>query len=154
MNVFRLTRSKYQHDFSGRGAAISGARWNSAGTEIIYTSESRALAMAEVAVHVALHELPDDYIMLEISIPDDIVFAPEIDPEQLPADWKQFPPSLSTQLIGDRFIDANDHCLLRVPSAIVKGDYNILINPQHPDFAKISITDADDFPFDRRFIPY
>lgn len=154
MKVFRLTRSKYSDDFSGRGAAISGARWNSRGTEIIYTSESRALAMAEVAVHLSLNELPDDYLMLEITIPDSMVFAPEIDLATLPVDWKQFPPSISTQQIGDRFVEANEHCVLRVPSAIVKGDFNILINPQHADFFQIGITGTDDFPFDRRLIPH
>jgi len=154
MKVYRLTRRKHAGEFSGKGAALCGARWNSKGTEIIYTSESRALAMAEVAVHLSLDNLPEDFIMLEIDIPDELVFAPQILPESLKADWNWFPHSISTQLIGDRFIRENAFCLVRVPSAIVKGDCNILINPAHADFSKITIASMNDFPFDRRLISH
>jgi RES domain-containing protein len=152
MKVYRLTRKRHLEEFSGKGAALCGARWNSKGTEIIYTSESRALAMAEVAVHLSLDNLPDDFVMLEIDIPDKLAFAPPILVDALDKNWNWFPHSQSTQVIGDRFIRENLHCTVRVPSAIVKGDCNILINPHHADFKKITITNVDDFPFDRRLI--
>jgi RES domain-containing protein len=152
MKVYRLTRKKHLGEFSGKGAALCGARWNSKGTEIIYTSESRALAMAEVAVHLSLDNLPDDFVMLEIDIPDKLSFAPPVSVNLLEKDWNWFPHPPSTQLIGDRFIRENAHCVISVPSAIVKGDCNILINPNHADFRKITITNIDDFPFDRRLI--
>lgn len=52
--AYRLARKKYPVELSGRGAALRGARWNSPGTEIIYTARNRALAMAEVAVHLTI----------------------------------------------------------------------------------------------------
>ena len=73
MRVFRLSKRKYSKELNGKGAAKSGNRWNSKGTEIIYTAESRALAMAEVAVHLTLATLPSDYVMIEIEIPDNII---------------------------------------------------------------------------------
>lgn len=152
MKVYRLARLKHLSEFSGKGAALCGARWNSKGTEIIYTSNSRALAMAEVAVHLSLDNLPQDFVMLEIDIPDKLSFAPAILPASLPSDWNQFPHPLSTQLIGDQFVQEQQFCVVLVPSAIVRGDSNILINPNHPDFNKIRITGQENFPFDRRII--
>ena len=73
MEVFRLSREKFSTVLSGIGAAIKGARWNSVGTEIIYTAANRSLAMAEVAVHFSVSTIPDDYVMITIFIPDDVL---------------------------------------------------------------------------------
>lgn len=151
MLVYRLARQKHGLYLSGKGAAMAGGRWNSTGVEIIYTAESRALAMAEVAVHLTLATLPDDYFMLVIEVPDS--FSCELlDENTLPDGWKQHPPLFTTQHIGDAFIYQQATCLLKVPSAVVKGDYNILINPHHPDFASIKILHSEPFPFDKRII--
>lgn len=149
MKVYRLTRSKYSIDLSGKGAAKSGNRWNSKGVEIVYCAESRALAMAEVAVHLTIATLPGDYLMSEIDIPDSISIE-SFKENDLPGDWNIFPHSVSTQRIGDDFIYSTNTCVLKVPSAVVKGDFNYLINPNHPDFKQIKIVDSYVFPFDRR----
>lgn len=149
MNGFRLTRKKYPIELSGKGASIVGARWNSKGTEIIYCAESRALAMAEVAVHLSLATLPSDFVMLEIDIPKDISME-VILVENLASNWNVFPFDFSTQLMGDDFVRRNTACVLKVPSAVVQGDCNFLINPYHPDFKTIKIIGQTDFPFDKR----
>jgi RES domain-containing protein len=149
MEVFRLARKKYPIELSGKGASIAGARWNFKGTEIIYTAQSRALAMAEVAVHLSLATLPKDFVMLTVEIPD-AVLVETLDPKKLHADWNVFPNSFTTQILGDEFIKTNEFCVLKVPSAVVKGDFNFLINPFHKDFKLIQITAKEDFPFDKR----
>jgi RES domain-containing protein len=149
MRVFRLSKRKYSKELNGKGAAKSGNRWNSKGTEIIYTAESRALAMAEVAVHLTLATLPSDYVLIEIEIPDNIIIK-EIILKELDEDWNNHPPNSNTQKIGDEFIDSIKECLLKVPSAVVQGDSNYLINPHHTDFKKIKIIEITDFPFDKR----
>lgn len=149
MEVFRLTRKKYPVGLSGKGASISGARWNSKGTEVIYTAQNRALAMAEVLVHLSLATLPSDFVMLTIDIPDD-VFVEVLNIGKLSMDWNIFPCTFETPLLGDDFIRRNEACVLKVPSAVVKGDFNFLINPYHADFDKIKITEQVDFPFDKR----
>lgn len=149
MEVFRLARKKYPIVLSGKGAAMCGARWNSKGTEIIYTAQSRALAMAEVAVHLSVATLPSDFVMLTIHIPDTMTIS-EIKVLDLQSDWNVFPSSFQTAGIGDRFIQQNDFAILKVPSAVVKGDYNFLIHPLHPDFKQIKIIEQVDFPFDKR----
>ena len=149
MEVFRLSRKKYSNSLSGLGASIKGARWNSPGTEIIYTSSNRSLAMAEIAVHFTLATLPNDYKMLTINIPDNISVL-EIDEDNLSKGWNAFPHPVFTQKYGDEFIRENKFCLLKIPSAVTKGDFNILINPFHLEFRQIKIIKVEDFPFDRR----
>lgn len=149
MIVFRLSKKKYAKDFNGKGAAMFGNRWNSKGIEIIYTAESRALAMAEVAVHLTLATLPSDYVMIEIEIPEKIKFD-TVDSKKLNWNWNSFPHKMDTQLIGDQLIHENKWCLLKVPSAVVKGDFNVLINPYHAGFKKIKIVKITPFPFDER----
>ena len=149
MRVFRLSRKKYPVELSGKGSSKSGNRWNSKGTEIIYCAGSRALAMAEVAVHLTIATLPRDFVMLQINIPETVSIE-NLDENRLPEGWNNFPHLRTTQKIGDDFVRANKHCVLKVPSAVVKGDFNYLINPHHPDFSKIRIEDYTDFPFDER----
>lgn len=149
MNGFRLARKKYPIALSGKGASIAGGRWNSKGTEVIYCAESRALAMAEVVVHLSLANLPSDFVMLQIAIPNDVSME-KVEVADLEPNWNIFPFDLSTQLLGDEFVRRNTACVLKVPSAVVKGDCNFLINPYHPDFKKIKIIEQSDFPFDKR----
>ncbi len=149
MLVFRLSRKKYPVELSGKGSSKSGNRWNSKGTEIIYCAGSRALAMAEVAVHLAIATLPGDFVMMEINIPESVVIK-NLDKDKLPDGWNNFPHLRVTQKIGAEFVRSNTHCVLKVPSAVVKSDFNYLINPRHPDFLKISIENYTDFPFDER----
>lgn len=149
MEVFRLSREKFSSVLSGVGAAIKGARWNSVGTEIIYTAANRSLAMAEVAVHFSISTIPDDYVMITIFIPDDISIK-KITVSELPQNWNTFPHPLSTQIVGDKFIIENKYCVLQIPSSVTQGDYNFLVNPNHVDFKKIKITDIVRFTFDQR----
>jgi len=149
MEVFRLVRKKYRIELCGKGAAISGARWNSKGIEMIYCAQNRALAMAEVLVHLTFATLPSDFVMLTISIPDEVLIV-VLNPKKLNIDWNVFPSTFETPILGDDFIKKNEACVLKVPSAVVKGDFNYLINPSHPDFSKIKIVEQANFPFDKR----
>jgi RES domain-containing protein len=151
MKVYRLSRKKYAGELSGKGAALSGNRWNSKGVEMIYTSESRALAMAEVIVHLSLAVLPKDFVLLEIEIPDAIPIK-KLNPKKLAKNWNVFPHHPATQQIGDAFIRDGEYAVLQVPSAVVNGDSNFLINPFHPAFKKIKIISQHPFLFDQRLI--
>jgi RES domain-containing protein len=149
MKVYRLVRECFMNDFSGKGASLFGGRWNSIGTEIIYTASNRSLAMAELVVHLTLATLPDDFYMLEILLPTKSS-KKKIDPIDLPENWNAFPSNNLCAKIGDDFINQNKYLLLEVPSAVTKGDFNILINPFHKDFKKVKILSSEKFPFDKR----
>lgn len=149
MKVYRLGRKKYPDHLSGRGAAMASNRWNSKGVEMVYTAENRALALAEVSVHFSVGTLPSGYVMIEIHIPDELEIA-VINPDELPEDWNSFPHIKATRELGDAFIYKKEKVACKVPSAVVKGEYNILINPNHPDIDRIEVTEITDFPIDRR----
>ena len=111
MIVFRLSKSKYAKDLSGKGSEKSGGRWNSKGIALLYTSESRALCTTEIAVHTPLGNIPNDYEIISIEIPDDIKIKILV---ELPNDWKSFPHSHSTQEIGDKFVKAEKFLVIKV----------------------------------------
>ena len=69
MQLYRLCRQRYA-ELTGFGAKKTGGRWNRKGIAALYTAQNAALAVLEVLVHLDKAELPDDYVMLEISIPD------------------------------------------------------------------------------------
>jgi RES domain-containing protein len=70
--------------------------------------------------------------------------------KRLPKDWKTFPHSNSTQLIGDKFLKEQKFLVLKVPSATVQGEFNYLINPRHKNFNHIKIVKIENFNFDER----
>ena len=149
MEVFRLVREKNALPLTGKGAALKGARWNSIGIELIYAAMNRSLAMAEVAVHLTIATLPEDYVMMKIRIPDKLrekVFSIK----DLPSDWNEFPHPSNTQKIGDDFVLENKYCVALIPSAVTQGDFNVLINPNHKDFKQIKVLEMVRFPFDKR----
>lgn len=149
MIVYRLSKSKYSGDLSGRGAEQSGGRWNSKGTAMVYTSQSRALCTAEIAVHTPLGNIPEDYEIVSIFIPDDALTL-EIPDNKLPKDWRSFPHSRETQEIGDIFVYERKFLVFKVPSAVVQGEYNYLINPGHREFDTIKVQSTESFNFDER----
>lgn len=153
MRVYRIERTKYlETTLSGIGASmVKGFRWNSLNTRLVYTAESRALATLEVSVHLDLSEdLPTDRHYVEIEIPDDIEIL-EVRLEDLPKDWNSHPPIIDTQVIGDDFVREAEAAILKVPSSIVPREHNFLINPNHPDFKRISVISEEAMRFDPRF---
>lgn len=153
MRVFRIEREKYlDTTLKGIGAALTqGYRWNSFNTYLVYTSESRALATLEVAVHLDLSEdLPTDRFYVEIDIPDEVEIL-ELRTEDLPENWDAKPPIFETQFIGDDFVKDNTAAVLKVPSSIVPLEFNYLINPNHPDAKKITVISNESLNFDQRF---
>ncbi|MFC2087880.1 RES family NAD+ phosphorylase [Bacteroidota bacterium] len=149
MKVYRLSKAKYVNDLSGIGAGLTGGRWNRKGTKLVYTADSRALCTAEIAVHTPIGITPSDYYLITIEIPDDIKIY-SLDLENLPDDWKGFPHSEKTQKIGEDFVSNREFLVMKVPSAVVQGDFNYLINPKHIDFGKIRIMGKEKFTFDER----
>lgn len=148
MIVYRLSKSKFATDLSGRGAELVGGRWNSKGVPVIYTGESRALATTEIAVHVSLANLPIDYCIVSIDIPDNYIMAPEM--KDLPANWNELPHKIESQRYGDQFIFNSNFLVLKVPSAVVPGDFNYIINPRHKDIGLVKIIDISPYSFDKR----
>ncbi len=150
MKVFRLAKPQYSGDLSGRGAELYGGRWNSKGTPLLYTSETRALCLAEVLVHLPPDAVPDLHLV-SIEIPDGASLQ-EINPVILSANWQDLPYQYVLQNAGNVFVAEKKHLVLKVPSAVVPDEFNYLLNPLHLDFSAVSIVAIDAFAFDRRLV--
>ena len=149
MIVYRLSKSKFAADLSGKGAEKAGGRWNSKGTAMVYTSASRALCTTEIAVHTPLGNLPQDYMLVTIEIPDTTPIL-EFSLDELPPDWKSIPHAHSTQVIGDNFVAEGLYSVLKVPSVVVQDEFNYLLNPLHPAAREVVIRGIEPFNFDER----
>lgn len=125
-------------DMAGTGAKTTGGRWNEVGVALVYASESRALACLETVVHLNSGGLPFNRYLVEIDVPDDVWTAAEIaEPSTLPVGWDAEPAGLESIRFGSAWVARADSALLLVPSVIVPEERNALINPAHPDAARI-----------------
>lgn len=147
--VYRIALAKHARDLSGKGARLTGGRWNTKDTAVIYTSESRSLAAMEYLVHVSLTDIPPEIKITTIGIPEAII-PKEIDPSDLPKDWRKSPAPFLLGDIGAKWVSGMESLLLRVPSAVVLHEFNILINPAHPDMKSVKIVDVESFIYDER----
>ena len=139
-------------DLVGWGGEKFSSRWTSLGRRVVYMAESPAGALLEVLVHVELEEdeLPDEYQLLQISVPDDLSVR-ELD-HPLPPDWRE--RQRITQRIGDQWLASRETPLARVPSAIAPHTWNYLLNPEHPDAAHVEIVEVIQERFDNRLFRF
>lgn len=151
MEVYRIAKTAHIRDLTGTGARLYGGRWNEKGTAIIYTSESRALATVEYLVHVSATLTPTDASIACLRIPDAIV-PREASLSDLPPGWYLYPAPPGLAKIGTEWVVSGASLLLRVPSAVVEGEYNILINPAHPAMKQVMVERVLPYRFDRRFL--
>lgn len=133
---------------SGEGARLCGGRWNLIDTPVVYMSSTLALAAWESFVHLHDEELDDDYSMISVAIPESMIWRPK--PDELPSGWHFAVTSGTVQEFGSAWCVSRRSCVLRVPSAVIPGEFNYLISPSHPDFHKINIAKHLPFAFDRR----
>ncbi len=154
MFVYRIDRKKYlKETLQGIGASMSSSfRWNSKHTRMVYTSQSRALALLEITAHLnGIIEIPTDRYLVEIEIPDALKIQ-TLSIAELPKNWNAHPPSVLTQKLGDTFVQKLKAPVLKVPSSIVPQEFNLLINPNHPDAKKIKIISKERLAFDPRIV--
>jgi RES domain-containing protein len=125
----------------------AASRWNHLEIPMVYTATSRALAALEYFVNLEPNEAPDDLLMAEATVSDE--FIETLDLKQLPRNWR----SLDNQRcrdIGSGWAHSLRSLALQVPSAVVDGDWNVLLNPKHPEFAKVAMGAVKAFRFDER----
>ena len=145
--VYRLTKRRYPV-YDGSGAALEGARWNSPGRLVIYASEHYATAILEKLVHAGRALLPGPHHAAAIEIPDDLP-TEQFDPRAV-AGWDA-DESASARAYGDDWHAAGRTAILVVPSLPGQPiERNFIINPAHPDAARIRVHPAFDVVWDGR----
>ena len=149
MVVYRITNAKYKDStLSGIGAEKTGGRWNEIGTRAVYCSENIALALLEYYIHTSdIYTLPKEVLVSKIGFPDEFVIR---EPDTLPTKWYQYPYSSATTQIFTELAKSRDFFALRVPSAIVGLEYNVILNPLYKEFGKVEILENIHLPIDER----
>ena len=149
MRVWRIASGRYD-PLDGEGARRVGGRWNSPGRPVVYASAHAALAVLEKLVWVDPEDVPDDLRLFEIEVPDDAPVA-TLDVADLPADWTGAGSPACAE-IGDRWLAAGESLVLVVPSAVLKEERNVLINPRHPEAGRVRVVESRPFLFDIRLL--
>ena len=135
MRFWRICRRRFaSEDATGEGARLYGGRWNSHGVRVVYASTSLALAAVETFVNLEPNLLPRDLVSIEGEIPDELEIG-RLNLETLPASWHESRDA-SLHHFGDDWVHAGQTVALLVPSAAVRGEWNVLLNPAHVDFSK------------------
>lgn len=149
MRFWRIVRRRFASEAAtGEGARLFGGRWNSRGVRVVYASTSLALAAIEMFVHIEPSLLPDDLVSVEGEIPEGIKIG-KVELKALPSNWHGTGSDLLHHF-GEDWIRNAETAALLVPSAAIRGEWNVLLNPAHPDFAKIKFRKPQPFQFDAR----
>jgi RES domain-containing protein len=131
--AYRLTRSRYANDLAGTGGLYAGNRCNHKGTPVIYAAQQPSLALAEVLVHLDLDEVPFDYVLVTIEIPDTVPTRQATPEEALAASTNPDVP------------------VFLVPSVLVPQEFNVVMYPQAAGF-QAAVIKVEPFRIDERLL--
>lgn len=147
LNVYRLSSTKYSKTLSASGKS---SRWNKDSEFVIYSGESRSLAMLESIVHRSIHTgLEYETMVISISINDDDIIV--VDKNELPKNWRDVQAYPKLQEYGSKWYQRKKSLVLKVPSVIVPEEFNFIINTSHPFYtSKIKLFDREKFILDKR----
>ena len=133
MIAYRLTRSKYANDLAGTGGLHASGRCNHKGTPVIYAAQHASLALAEVLAHLDFDQVPLDYVLVTIEIPDTVPTQRATPEEALAASSN---PPVPVYL---------------VPSVVVPQELNVVLFPQAAGF-EARVTKVEPFRIDERLL--
>lgn len=148
--AWRIVKARHSdRAFAGDGARMYGGRWNSPGLAVIYMSESIALAVLEILVHLGQQRMLHSYHLGSAHFDESLVQT--LDTKALPRAWRSSPAPARLQQIGNEWLASGSAAVLRVPS-VITGDResNYLLNPRHPEFSAIELHRPESFWFDPR----
>ena len=141
MVVWRLSRERHA-DLSGMGGLAQPGRCHAGGHLVVYATEHLALAVLEIRVRTK--EAPADFVAMEIELPDDSIATLA----ELPFDWRDRIDW--SRAAGEAWLRSKSSVALAVPSAVVLGCTNYLLNPLHQRFGAVTIKRKQRFDFDVR----
>ncbi|MDT8437108.1 MAG: RES family NAD+ phosphorylase [Gemmatimonadota bacterium] len=151
IEAWRIVKRRFASTaFDGKGAQRFGGRWNSPGRPVVYTSESRALALLEILAGLGSTTPLPAWTLIAVRFPKEFALAAVELPGGLPPGWDAAPPSHVSRQVGDRWLDERASAVLRVPSVIVPAECNFLLNPAHPDFSGIETGSPEPLRLDPR----
>jgi len=146
------TRKYAADDLGGGGAAVSPGRWNEENEAVVYCAPTIAMAVLETAAHIDDCGLPLNKYLIEIDLPDSAWgHREEVNVASLPPTWAAIPAGRGSVTFGSDWLASLRSPILLVPSVIVPEQPIALINPAHPDAARISAKVVRLFEYNRMF---
>jgi RES domain-containing protein len=150
MRLWHIAQRKHALDKLCAGTALYGGRWNPAGVPALYGGTSIAIACLEKLVHVGA-STPPPLLLVAIDLPDDtVVYDPGV--AALPVGWDAMPTSATAQAFGGAWLAKCAELAMKVPSAIVPEEANVVLNPRHPGYAQVVLSIVRPFAFDARVL--
>lgn len=157
MVLWRIERGEHLKEaLRGRGAQLFGGRWNPVGTAVVYLSTSLSLAAYERFVHADIKSKTVQLFAVGVEA-DEAWIHHARRPDPLPVDWRSADPPESTAKWGGQWAAVGETLLAVVPSVLlplesfVHGqEFNLLLNPAHPDLGKVRVVAEHPFAFDAR----
>jgi RES domain-containing protein len=146
VRLWRLINPRHAPGLDGEGSRRFGGRWNTPGRPIVYTSDAPALAALELFVNLEADQRtlaglpPLSLVAIEV---DDLLIEY---PSDLPTDYAD------QQLWGDKWLTQGTTLAVAVPSAVIRWEVNVLLNPRHPDMTKVKVIFIDPFQYDSRLL--
>lgn len=133
------------------GAKIYGGRWNKVGLPLVYTSDHLSLAVLEMLANQIRSLVDDTYGYIQLDVPDSLISKRIQDSELIPT-WRQSQYEDQTVSIGTNWLLSKDSVAMQVPSAVLAQEHNILLNPLHRDFGKVTVLATGDLNLDGRLV--
>ena len=148
MRVWRIANAAHA-TFDGEGARRYGSRWTRKGLPAVFASATLSLAALERFVHADPDLEPVDLVAISIEIVERVTVE-TVEITDLPPDWRTYPAPSSLALIGERWLRAARTVALSIPSAVIPHERNVILNPVHAEFAKLTTRTVEPFSFDPR----
>ena len=149
VSAFRIVPPRWVATaMDGEGARLYGGRWNPVGVAVVYLAESRSLAALEMLAHLTPQSRRLSFSLIEVRFPESCVG--ELAQRELPHNWQDNQAPDSLKRIGADWVAGGRSLALRVPSAVVGGEFNYLLNPAHSDSTKLQLSEPVEWVFDRR----
>lgn len=151
MQVYRIAKNNHA-EIDGFGGLLYPGRWHEKGNRVVYAAEHRSLAAFETLVHISKSKLLENkLILLTIYIPDDASIL-NVPANLLQKGWNGYAYIPGIQQFGTKFLQEKKYLMLKVPSAIIKQEYNYVISPLHKQFSACKVIESLPFIFDERLL--
>lgn len=151
MRLWRISSEKWALDKTGEGASLFSGRWNPIGWPALYAGTTIEISALEKYVNLSGH-VGSKLLLVSIEIPkqDSLYVRPDLN--KLPLGWAAVPFGSASQQFGKKWLKSCKQLVMLVPSVIVPEATNAVINPRHPDIAKVKIQIEREFKFDSRML--
>ena len=120
--------------FDAGGSIRNPGRWNTPSSPMIYASKHYSTAMLEKLVHGS-GALPPNQHYIEITIPNSVSY--EVFNVARVSDW-YLQSGATSKPFGEAWQQEKRSLILIVPSVVARIENNVLINPEHPEFARVT----------------